>query len=79
MRKFQHIDATVRDCQQRGQPVISVDTKKKELIGDFKNTGAEWQPEGQPEQVRVHDFMIPERRFSEPLWCVRPRSQRRLG
>jgi hypothetical protein len=43
-----------------GQPVISVDTKKKELVGDFKNTGAEWQPKGQPEQVRVHDFEIPE-------------------
>jgi hypothetical protein len=58
--QFQHINATVQDCQMRGQPVISVDTKKKELVGDFKNAGAEWQPKGQPEQVRVHDFMVPE-------------------
>ncbi len=40
--------------------MISVDTKKKELVGDFKNAGAEWQPKGQPEKVRVHDFMLPE-------------------
>ena len=39
-----------------GWPVISVDTKKKELVGDFKNGGREWQPEGQPEEVQVHDF-----------------------
>ena len=39
-----------------GQPVISVDTKKKELVGDFKNGGREWQPTGEPEPVRVHDF-----------------------
>ena len=40
-----------------GQPVISVDTKKKELVGDFKNGGREWRPKGEPELVRVHDFM----------------------
>ncbi len=55
--QFEHINACVRAFQERGQPVISVDTKKKELIGDFKNGGREWQPTGQPEQVRVHDFM----------------------
>ena len=43
--------------QQRGQPVISVDTKKKELVGDFKNGGREWQPKGEPEEVHVHDFL----------------------
>ena len=43
-----------------GQPVISVDTKKKELIGDFKNSGREWRPQGDPQRVRVHDFTIPE-------------------
>src|SRR5260370_33353077 len=48
----------VRAFQKRGQPVISVDTKKKELVGDFKNPGREWQPQGQPEKVRVHDFEI---------------------
>ena len=42
--------------QERGQPVVSIDAKKKELVGDFKNGGREWQPEGQPEPVRVHDF-----------------------
>jgi hypothetical protein len=43
-----------------GEPAISVDTKKKELVGDFKNGGREWRPKGQPERVRVHDFIIPE-------------------
>ena len=43
---------------QQGEPVISVDTKKKELVGDFKNPGREWQPHCQPEKVRVHDFEI---------------------
>src|SRR5205814_2909204 len=42
-----------------GDPVISVDAKKKELVGDFKNGGREWQPKGQPEEVRVYDFPIP--------------------
>jgi hypothetical protein len=42
------------------QPVISVDTKKKELLGDFKNAGREWRPKGTPEAVRVHDFLIKE-------------------
>ena len=45
-------------CQAAGQPVISVD-KKKELVGDFKNAGRAWRPTGQPEAVRVHDFLIP--------------------
>ena len=57
--QFQYINATVRTFQQRGQPVVSVDAKKKELVGDFKNGGREWQPEGQPERVRVHDFPDP--------------------
>jgi hypothetical protein len=55
--QFEHINATVRAFQDRGQPVISVDTKKKELVGEFKNGGREWQPGGQPEEVLVHDFM----------------------
>jgi hypothetical protein len=55
--QFEHINATVRAFQRRGQPVISVDTKKKELIGNFKNGGREWHPKGEPEQVLVHDFM----------------------
>jgi len=58
--QFQHIYANVQEMQAAGQPVISVDTKKKELVGDFKNSGREWRPKGQPEMVRVHDFIIPE-------------------
>lgn len=49
-----------KNYQATGQPVISVDTKKKELVGDFKNPGRELRPKGNPEKVRVHDFMIPE-------------------
>jgi transposase len=55
--QFELINATVKQFQERGQPVISVDTKKKELVGPFKNGGREWQPVGEPEQVQVHDFM----------------------
>jgi hypothetical protein len=54
--QFEYISSQVTALQRRGQPVISVDTKKKELVGDFKNHGREWQPAGQPEEVRVHDF-----------------------
>jgi hypothetical protein len=54
--QFEFINAEARRFQKRGQPVISVDTKKKELVGDFKNPGSEWHPEGKPEEVRVHDF-----------------------
>lgn len=54
--QFEHIANKVRSFQRRGQPVISVDTKKKELVGDFKNAGQEWQPQGQPEHVRSKDF-----------------------
>ena len=56
--QFQHINDMVNEYQAKGQPVISVDTKKKELVGDFKNPGQEWQPKGEPEQVRTHDFPI---------------------
>jgi hypothetical protein len=58
--QFEHINAVVSAFQSAGQPTISVDTKKKELVGDFKNGGREWRPKGQPEPVRVHDFVIPE-------------------
>jgi hypothetical protein len=54
--QFEHINARVRAFQRRGQPVISVDTKKKELVGNFKNGGQEWRPAGEPEAVQVHDF-----------------------
>ena len=55
--QFEYINRWVRHALDRGQPAISVDTKKKELIGDFKNAGREWRPQGQPEEVRVHDFI----------------------
>lgn len=58
--QFCYIRDQVRGFQRRGQPAISVDTKKKELVGDFKNPGREWRPKGRPESVRVHDFLIPE-------------------
>ena len=57
--QFEHINAQVVAFQQRGQPVISVDTKKKELVGNFKNGGQEWHPQGTPEEVQVHDFQDP--------------------
>jgi hypothetical protein len=55
--QFQHINDRVLAFQKRGQPVISVDTKKKELAGNFKNAGREWRRTGQPLEVRVHDFL----------------------
>ena len=57
--QFEHINRCVYRQQRAGGPVISVDTKKKELVGDFKNSGREWRPQGQPRRVRVHDFLIP--------------------
>ena len=54
--QFEHINAVAKAAIAAGEPVISVDTKKKELVGDFKNAGREWRPKGEPELVRVHDF-----------------------
>jgi hypothetical protein len=54
--QFEHINAKAHDCIVQGVPVISVDTKKKELVGNFKNTGREWHPKGEPDLVDVHDF-----------------------
>ena len=58
--QFHYINDTAISQERAGQPVISVDTKKKELVGDFANAGREWMPQGRPEKVRVHDFLIPE-------------------
>jgi transposase len=58
--QFEHLNAAVQLQLSLGEPVISVDTKKKELVGPFKNGGRELRPKGEPEQVRVHDFLIPE-------------------
>ena len=57
--QFEYIDNKVQAYHALSQPVISVDTKKKELVGDFKNAGQEWRPKGNPKKVRVHDFPIP--------------------
>ena len=58
--QFEYINVKVQQHIQSKQPVISVDTKKKELVGDFKNGGQVWRPKGKPTKVRVHDFVIPE-------------------
>ena len=55
--QFRYINQQVQEFQDRRQPVVSVDTKKKELVGDFRNAGKEWRPAGMPERVRVHDFI----------------------
>ncbi len=58
--QFGHISQSVSKALAAREPVISVDTKKKELVGPFRNPGREWRPSGTPEQVRVHDFLIEE-------------------
>ena len=57
--QFQYITEQIRRFQRRHHPAVSVDTKKKELVGDFKNGGRTWRPHGQPAPVRVHDFLVP--------------------
>ena len=64
--QFEHINERIRAALAEGRPAISVDTKKKELVGDFKNRGREWHPKGRPEAVRVHDFIIPELGRADP-------------
>ena len=58
--QFEYLGGAVQLQLEAGEPVISVDTKKKELVGPFKNSGRELRPKGEPEKVRVHDFLIPE-------------------
>lgn len=64
--QFAHINEQVLRFQRRGQPAVSVDTKKKEWVGDFKNGGREWRPRGKPEEVRVHDFPDPKMKKAIP-------------
>ncbi len=54
--QFEHINAKVEEFLELSQPAVSVDTKKKELVGDYKNGGREWRPKGRPEAVQAHDF-----------------------
>ena len=56
--QFEHLNAQAEAFLAAGEPVVSVDAKKKELVGDFKNAGREWRPQGEPEQVQVYDFPI---------------------
>lgn len=58
--QFVFLNTAVKTALAEGQPVISIDTKKKELVGDFKTPGRDWRPKGNPETVRVHDFLIKE-------------------
>lgn len=55
--QFEHLNQEVREFMRRGEPVISVDTKKKELVGAYKNGGREWHPQGKAPKVKVHDFV----------------------
>jgi len=64
--QFEHLNGKVKWALQRRRPVISVDTKKKELVGDYKNNGREWRPQGRPGRVRVHDFVDPEQGRATP-------------
>jgi hypothetical protein len=61
--QFEYINRRVRAFQRAGQPVVSVDSKKRELVGDFKNAGQEWRPAGCPEEVRAKDF--PDKRLGK--------------
>ena len=80
--QFRYIARRVRRAQRQQQPTISVDTKKKELVGAFKNAGRTWRPAKTPQRVQVHDFVIPATATTGgkaiPVWHLRSASQRRL-
>ena len=63
--QFEYINRRVLAFQKQGEPVVSIDTKKKELVGEFKNTGQEWEPQGKPVEVKVHDF--PEKNLGKAI------------
>ena len=65
--QFRYINEQAKAFLRAGQPVISVDTKKKELVGNFRNNGREWRPQGQPEDVEIHDFIDPKLRRAVPF------------
>ena len=81
--QFRYIARRVRRAQRQQQPTISVDTKKKELVGAFKNAGRTWRPAKTPQRVQVHDFVNPGHRHhgreGHSVWHLRSASQRRLG
>jgi len=63
--QFEYINRRVQAFQKQGEPVVSIDTKKKELVGEFKNAGQEWEPQGKPVEVKVHDF--PEKKLGKAI------------
>jgi hypothetical protein len=72
--RFEHIAARAEDSQRRGRPVLSVDTKNQELVGDSEDPVREWHPRGHPEEVRVHNFC--DRGLGSRVWACRPRNLR---
>jgi hypothetical protein len=68
--QFEHINAKAIAAQAAGQPVISVDTKKKELIGNYKNGGTDYRPKGDPRRVKVHDFKDKKLGKVGPMACT---------
>ena len=76
--QFEHINRTADEHLSAGQPVLSVDTKKKELVGNFKNGGREWQPKGTPPAVLVHDFPTDRRGQGDSVRRLRHGAQRSL-
>jgi hypothetical protein len=65
--QFRYINTKAKAFLRAGQPVISVDTKKKELVGNFRNHGREWRPSGKPENVEIHDFIDPKLKRAVPF------------
>lgn len=77
--QFRCLNEQARDHRDAGQPVISVDTKKKELVGEFKNSGCQWRPAADPVPVNVHDFADPQPGKAAPAGDLRCRGEHRLG
>lgn len=77
--QFGYLNEQAAAHARQGQPVISVDTKKKQLVGDYKNGGREWRPSGDPHQVKVHDFLDPALGKANPVRGVRRVHRHRLG
>jgi hypothetical protein len=68
--QFEYINETVKTALAAGQPTVSIDAKKKELVGDYKAVGREWEPTGKPVEVQGHDFPDPEVPKAAPVRCV---------
>ncbi len=77
--QFRYLHGVAQSFVADGEPVISVDTKKKELVGTFDNGGVEYQPQGKPERVNVHDFVDPRTGARHSVWDLRRGQQRGLG